>query len=194
MVNVIKVLASVDSWPRLASSDECSHPQDGCLLGRVAFSLFHRKVSWGGSWHLSCLAFPPRWNLKGESCFLPLQDSVVPVCSFLKVFERARLPTPATGFVSCSPTTKGPFFSQSEHRICGATALPGITDCRLSFSMFKNTATKNLCICLHMHIFIHILIRICMVMCVCVSLLMWSNIYLAYVPVLEILDHTETYI
>ena len=59
--------------------------------------------------------------------------------------------------------------------------------------MFKNTM-NNLCIYLHMHIFIHILTCICMVMCIYASLLMWSNIYLAYVPILEILDHTETYI
>ena len=60
--------------------------------------------------------------------------------------------------------------------------------------MFKNTAMNNLCIYSHMHIFIHILTHICMDMCIYLSLLMWSNIYLAYVPVLEILDHSETYI
>ena len=102
----------------LASSDKRFHLPDGSLHDSAAFNLFHSKFTWGGNSHTYWpLALT---QLKGENCFLFLHCRVIPLCSFLKMFERARLSTSVMGFglIHSIPTTKGPFLSQTEHRIC----------------------------------------------------------------------------
>ena len=113
-----------------ASSDKRFHLPDGSLRDSAAFNLFHSKFTWGGNSHTYWpLALT---QLKGENCFLFLHCRVIPLCSFLKMFERARLSTSVVGFglIHSIPTTKGPFLSQTDHRICGGTALSGVTDSR----------------------------------------------------------------